>query len=99
MLMSVAPVSMQRKAMKPFTFSDGTYIPKGTLLSVATTRHEEESIYPHADEFHGFRFSDMRQGEGENTKNQYVATSTDYITFGHGKHAWCVPLRRPFACD
>ena len=30
----------------------------------------------------------MRENAGEGTKHQYVNTAPDYISFGHGKHAW-----------
>ena len=80
---------MTRKALENFTFSDGTRIPKGTMVSsVATARHIDDDIYPDGTTFKGFRFSDMREEEGEETKNQMVATSVDYTAFGHGKHAW-----------
>ena len=80
---------MTRKAMKDFTFSDGTRIPKGTIVSsVATARHMDNDLYPDGTTFKGFRFSDMREEEGEETKNQMVATSVEYTAFGLGKHAW-----------
>ena len=79
---------MTRKALKNFTFSDGTRIPKGTMVSsVATARHMDNDTYPDGTTFKGFRFSDMRE-EGEETMYQMVATSVDYTAFGHGKHAW-----------
>ena len=53
-------------------------------------RHLDEEVYSDASTFKGFRFSDMREEEGEGTKNQMVATSNDYLVFGHGKQAWCV---------
>ena len=42
--------------------------------------------------FDGFRFARMREAEGEGTKHQYVNTSTEYVSFGHGKHAWYVTI-------
>jgi Cytochrome P450 len=83
------PASMTRMALKEFTFSNGTHIPKGGFVSaVSMARHLDEEIYPDAKTFKGFRFSDIRKEEGEGTKNQMVATSVDYLPFGHGKHAW-----------
>ena len=82
---------MIRMAMKDFTFSDGTRVPKGTFLSaVSAARHHDDTVYPDATTFKGFRFSDMREMEGESTKNQMAFTSPDFLLFGHGKHAWCV---------
>jgi cytochrome P450 len=82
---------MVRLALKDFTFSDGTRVPEGALVSaVSPPRHLDDEVYPDAKTFKGFRFSDMRDEEGEGAKNQMVATSLDFLTFGHGKHAWCV---------
>ena len=82
---------MMRVTLKDFTFSDGTRVPKGTsLYAVSGPRHRDEKVYPDATTFKGFRFSDMREMEGESTKNQMVSTSPDFLLFGHGKHAWCV---------
>ena len=81
---------MDRLALKDFTFSDGTYIPKGTYVSAATVHHLDNNVYPDAGTFKGFRFSDIRGEDGEGTKNQMVATSLDYVPFGHGRHSWCV---------
>lgn len=32
----------------------------------------------------------MREGEDEGVKHQMVSLSLDYITFGTGRHSWCV---------
>ena len=80
---------MFRVAMKDYTFSDGTFVPKGTFIAVASRAiHMDESIYPRANEFDPFRFSRMREGEGQATKHQFVNTAVDFLVFGHGKHAW-----------
>jgi cytochrome P450 len=82
---------MSRMALKDFTFSDGTHIPKGAMVSAAArARHHDDSVYTNGDTFDGFRFSDIRDQDGQGTKNQFVATNPDYIPFGHGRHAWCV---------
>lgn len=78
-----------RVAHKDITLSDGTFIPKGTLLSVPVySMHHDDSLYEDAARFDAFRFSRMREQEGEGAKHQYVNTSIDYVSFGHGKHAW-----------
>ena len=88
--------------MKDVTLSDGTFIPKGTLLAAAADpTHHDESIYANADVYDPFRFANMRESDGEGLKHQFVNTSVDYVSFGHGKHAWCVScsafsLRPPF---
>ena len=42
------PVTLQRKAQKDFTFSDGLVIPKGSYVTVASkSMHQDEaSVYP-----------------------------------------------------
>lgn len=75
--------------MKDVTFNDGTFIPSGTVVvAAADPTHHDERYYANPSEFDGFRFARLREGEGESAKHQYVNTSTEYIPFGHGKHAW-----------
>ncbi|KAF9237105.1 cytochrome P450 [Melanogaster broomeanus] len=81
-------VIMSRKAMKDFTFSNGTVIPKGTLVVVASAAtHHDNEFYENADMFDPFRFSNMRDEEGEGVKHEFVSTNPEYLTFGHGRHA------------
>ncbi|KAI0362950.1 cytochrome P450, partial [Pilatotrama ljubarskyi] len=81
-------VSLVRKAMKDITLRDGTFIPRGCGVSIASYgTHHDQSIYPDPQVFDPFRFSRMREQEGEGVKHQFVNTSTDYIAFGHGRHA------------
>lgn len=40
--------------------------------------------------FDPWRFYDLREVSNSPNKYQYVTPSTDYLAFGHGKHAWCV---------
>ncbi|KAF8581004.1 cytochrome P450 [Ramaria rubella] len=78
--------SMTRRAMKEYTFSDGTRLPKGTFVSVAALRHLDEEVYNNASSFNGFRFSEIPDEARNN--NQMVATKIDYLAFGHGRHAY-----------
>jgi hypothetical protein len=86
------PVAMERKAMKDFTFSDGTFIPKGTHVgAIAGPVNVDEEIYEDPLTFKPFRFSEAREGADdarEAVKNQLVTTSLQHLLFGHGKHAW-----------
>lgn len=80
---------MTRKAVQDFTFSDGTKIPKGAFVSAAVgPRHKDGEIYEDPDVFNPWRFADLRDDEGEGAKHQMVNTSTEYIPFGLGRHAW-----------
>jgi len=83
---------MQRKAMKDFTFSDGTFIPKGTILAATVGPVDvDEEIYEDPLTFKPFRFAEARKGADDArdaVKNQMVTTSVQHLAFGHGKHAW-----------
>lgn len=80
---------MIRKVLKDFTFSNGIRLPTGTHVSVSSeATHYKEESYKDPHVFDGFRFSRMRDGEGEGVKHQLVSTGIDYLSFGHGKHAW-----------
>ncbi|KAJ3480750.1 hypothetical protein NLI96_g8125 [Meripilus lineatus] len=84
----IASIAMSRRAMKDFQFSDGTFIPKGTYLSLPVlSTHTDSEYYEEPNVFNPWRFSDIREEEGERLKHQMVSTSSQYIAFGHGKHA------------
>jgi cytochrome P450 len=75
--------------VKPFTFSNGVTIPMGVLLATPLLPvHLDETVYENADNFDGFRFSKKREFTGESAKHHSVNTSTEFLTFGHGEHAW-----------
>ncbi|TCD68632.1 hypothetical protein EIP91_010287 [Steccherinum ochraceum] len=81
-------IVMTRRALKDFTFSDGTFIPAGGFVSAAAmATHYDDAYYDHAHVFDPWRFSDMRGEDGEGTKHQMVSTSKEYVPFGHGRHA------------
>ncbi|KAJ7509510.1 cytochrome P450, partial [Mycena galericulata] len=88
------PVTMVRKVLDPagFTFSDGTHIPVGSMVNVASrAQHFDPANYEHPDTFDGFRFSKMREErerEGiEGSFNRHmISTSVEHLAFGHGEH-------------
>ena len=85
-------VTIIRKALQDLTFSDGTYIPQGTMVAaIATSTHRDEENYSNPDVFDPFRFSGTEEKQGGVGGNLYVSTSASNLGFGHGKHAWCVP--------
>ncbi|OSD03318.1 cytochrome P450 [Trametes coccinea BRFM310] len=80
--------SLTRKALKDITLPDGTFVPRGSIImAAADATHHDDSVYADSDVFDPWRFSRMREADGEGTKHQFVNTSLDYISFGHGKHA------------
>ncbi|KAJ3557279.1 hypothetical protein NP233_g11785 [Leucocoprinus birnbaumii] len=81
---------MTRKTLKDWTLSDGTHLPADSFIAIASdAMHKDESLFPDASSFKGFRFSEMRDGEGEldSIKHQMVSLDFDLIVFGHGRHA------------
>ena len=84
---------MARLALRPFTFSNGTTIPAGTLVALPLGAvHVDGEIYANPDQFDGFRFSKLRDMEGDAgvTKYQATTTSPEHLPFGGGRHAWWV---------
>ncbi|KAH7021846.1 P450 monooxygenase [Ilyonectria destructans] len=65
---------MNRRVEAPITLSDGTYLAKGVHLTSP-------------DKFDGHRFLRMREQPGQENKWQFVSTSPQFLSFGHGKHA------------
>ena len=91
LISSALQVMPMRLTLRPFTFSNGVAIPADTIIALPVHAiHTDEAIYPNAEEFHGFRFSELRNKEGEEkvTGHQPIATSGELSTFGLGKHAW-----------
>jgi hypothetical protein len=84
-------VTVNRIAMRPFTFSNGFTVPAGTLIAAPSgVIHKDGEIYPNPDEFDGFRFVKLRElNEDAVARYQAFSTSTDHLTFGYGRHTWC----------
>ncbi|KAJ3559201.1 hypothetical protein NM688_g483 [Phlebia brevispora] len=81
-------ISMSRMALQDYTFSDGTFVPKGSMVSVAARPvHMDDEFYENAEVFDPWRFANMRDEDGEGTKHQLVNTGPEFIPFGHGRHA------------
>ncbi|KAF9445594.1 cytochrome P450 [Macrolepiota fuliginosa MF-IS2] len=89
--MRMRPISaglVGHKAVQDYTFSDGTFIPKNTVLvaPVAAVQYDEAN-YPNAHEFQGFRFVDQKGDGDESSRRSFVSLTSDYFPFGHGNHA------------
>ncbi|KIM47830.1 hypothetical protein M413DRAFT_22429 [Hebeloma cylindrosporum] len=94
---NASSLSVIRKTLKPFTFLDGTCLPTGTVLAVATPpQHLDANLQSSPDEFDGFRFSRLHEqehgsermlGGGGGMRYQLVATSPDFLAWGYGRHA------------
>lgn len=78
--------------MEDITFSDGTTIPSGTHLAVASVpMHLDDRYYENASEFDAFRFlTGQDTGEESSQKPRLASTNRLYLVFGHGIRAWYV---------
>ncbi|OSX67133.1 hypothetical protein POSPLADRAFT_1051288 [Postia placenta MAD-698-R-SB12] len=79
--------SFMRESQRLSGISGISVMRKGTLVVAASfATHTDEKYYENSEIFQPFRFSEMRM-EGDAIRKQYVNTSREFITFGHGKHA------------
>lgn len=79
--------SIHRVATQDIPLSDGTIVPKGASVVVSGHMMHDESVYPDAQKFDGFRFYTMRREAGQEHRHQFVSTSPEHFGFGHGMHA------------
>jgi len=79
-----------RKAMEDITFSDGTTIPSGTHLAVASVpMHLDDRYYEKASEFDAFRFLKAPEAEEDSLQRPRLVSPNrlTYLVFGHGNRA------------
>ncbi|GJE99525.1 cytochrome P450 [Phanerochaete sordida] len=87
---SIVPLTCVRKALQPFTLSDGTHIPQGTIcVTPAFATHFDDDNYEDAAAFDPWRYvpKDTTPDAKGAAQKQFVTTSAEYVPFGHGKHA------------
>ncbi|RPD82682.1 cytochrome P450 [Lentinus tigrinus ALCF2SS1-7] len=85
---TVARFALTRVATKDMTLVDGTFIPRGTLITAAIApAHRDQKHYQCADVFDPFRFSRAREETGIGATQAFTHTSGKWLAFGHGKHA------------
>jgi cytochrome P450 len=73
--------------LKDVKLSDGTELPRNSLIAVASTRHWDADYYPEPEKYDGYRFWKMRAEAGKENVAQFVSTSADHLGFGHGQHS------------
>ncbi|TFK26822.1 cytochrome P450 [Coprinopsis marcescibilis] len=87
----IASISMARKIMEDYTFSNGVTVPAGASVSAAAHPiHQDPTVYSDASTFDGFRFSEKRKNgsdEYQQFKHQLITPTNDYLLFGWGRHA------------
>lgn len=85
---SIVPLTCMRKALQPFTLSDGTHIPRGTILvTPAIATHFDDEHYADAASFDPSRYVPVADAKQGGAPKQYVTTTAEYVPFGHGKYA------------
>lgn len=83
-----ARTTFKRCATKDVTFSDGTFLPKGTLFEIdASVRYEDPKLWESPEQFDGLRFLRLREQTQEKSSHQFVTANGDYVFWGVGKHA------------
>jgi cytochrome P450 len=99
-----------RKALKPIALTSTTgallILPRGTICVVPqSATHTDAAHYANPHTFEPWRFTELRAAregtDGEKAsglKHQFVSTSTTYIAFGLGKHAWYIHSYRFSLC-
>lgn len=79
---------MRRRAMADITLSDGTFIPRNTMLLVYSSKQmRDPELYKNPEEFQADRFYDMRKVAGKENQAQFVTTSPEHMGFSHGQHS------------
>jgi cytochrome P450 len=88
-------VGVRRKTIAPFTFSDGTHVPKGNWVCIPehAIQHDPE-YYSDPYSFNGFRFVPPDRNAEMKTEqaNHRVLTDIEFTLpmWGMGKSAWWV---------
>jgi cytochrome P450 len=85
-------VSLERYAIVDHTFSDGTSVPAGTVVTVPSSSiHLDPDTYEDPLRFEGFRFIKMKERAaraGDPDKRfDMVTTNAEFVAFGQGRHA------------
>lgn len=89
-LLNDISAGMSRKAMTDYTFSDGTFIPKGTIVAIPSrAMHFDSEYYENPEEFQAFRYVPKSYNGGGSADielpQRMVSTSLEYTPFGHGR--------------
>ncbi|PWW77972.1 cytochrome P450 [Tuber magnatum] len=83
-------LSIARSCMKNVTLSNGTYLPKGTIIGAPSAMFATDPEYIEGPEtFHGFRWYEKSLGvkHGEVNANSCGTTPPNDLSFGHGRNA------------
>lgn len=86
-LTSFYVASLQRYVEKDIELSDGTILPQGTCIQVASAALDDPDLYPDPERFDAARFLRKRQQPDQGNGWQFVTTTPGHLFFGHGQHA------------
>jgi cytochrome P450 len=90
-------VGIRRKAVTPYTFSDGTHVAAGNWVCVPLHSIQRDSDYYRDPEtFEGFRFAPSQPMPGQSSRGMYTDTKFSFPFWGMGKRAWYVYTVLPF---
>lgn len=85
-ILTNSPVSMRRKANYDIRLSDGTLIPKGTMLCVSNHWMWDPTVYLNPEEFDAYRFCRSPESPLYDFASKFVAPSPEHLGFGLGRH-------------
>ncbi|KAI0348326.1 cytochrome P450 [Trametopsis cervina] len=88
---NIEAVSVSRMFYKDYTLSDGTFIPAGNIVvTPVLPTHMDPENYENPRVFDPLRFVKLQEDDpsvAQATTLQYVTTTSDFYSFGHGKSA------------
>jgi cytochrome P450 len=77
---------MNRKIHKSHLFSDGTFVPAGSIMGVPSMPHQlDVANYPNPDELDPTRFEHAKDGEA--TRKYFTSVDSEYLGFGIGAYS------------
>ncbi|KAI9035948.1 cytochrome P450 [Aspergillus affinis] len=79
-------VSMRRRANYNIRLSDGTLIPKGTMICVSNHWMWDSVIYRNPEKFDAFRFYKKSGIMSYDFASKFVSPSPEHLGFGLGRH-------------
>ena len=84
--LTTAIVSIRRKVLAPYTFSDGTHFAEGSWACVPQrSLMRDTKNYPSAECFQGFRFVPSSGNQGG---SKFTDTGPKFPIWGAGKRVW-----------
>ena len=82
-------VTLRRKALRPFSFQDSTYVSPDDWVCVPQGRLMRDSrLFVNPDTFDGHRYISKESPVPAYSSSKYTVLSPDFPFWGLGKHAW-----------